>query len=72
MLGLSVFKRMVGHVAINRYIFVSRLLAKGEAWTTLLLHPCRKDVSSKHYVSSLRIAPFESLAPSRRMGGRGR
>ena len=45
MLGLWVFKRMVGHVAINRCIFVMRWLAKGEAWMKLMLHLCRKDSS---------------------------
>ena len=55
MLGLWVFKRMVGHVAINRRIFVMRWPTKGEAWTMLLLHLCRKDSSRKHCASSVRV-----------------
>ena len=69
--GLWVFKMMGGHVAINRDIFVMWWLAKGEAWTALLLHLCRKDSSRKHCESSMQITPSEYPAPARRMGGGG-
>ena len=62
----------IGHVGINRCNFVMRRLANGEAWTMLLLHLYQKDSSSKHYASSMQIAPSESPEPSRRMRGRGR
>ena len=70
MLGLWVFKRMVGHVAINHCIFVMRWLAKGEAWTMLLLHLCRKDSSSKHCASS-SLRPSPRHHPREWVGGGG-
>ena len=59
-------------ISINRCIFVMRWPTKGEAWMMLLLRLCQKDSSRKHCASSMQIAPSESPAPSRRMGGRRR